>query len=159
MRRILWILPLLLFSGCATTHPYLIISQNCNCEEIILNDHHYPVSYRFKAHYSVGEAIVTTVEIEFINQSTEDLFLDLGTVKISSRNISYQYNDKFLPLPDVVVRPSGTHTLRMVGVETAPSKDPKKELEGEQLIVVVKGLRIGVHTLDPQTITLELVTQ
>ena len=146
---------MLLISGCSalrSTYSYRAITDDCRCEEFKLNDKQHKIDYRFRAHYKMDGGIVTTIEIEFINHSRDTLFFDLTVVKISSRNITYRYNDKFLPLPHSVILPSHADVVTMSGNDLTQQDDWNK-IAGEQLTVTLKGLRLGERVLSEQTVT------
>ena len=142
-------------SGCAvmhTTYPYRAVTNNCNCEEFKLSDARHKVEYRFRAQYAMDHGIVTNVEIDFINRSNDTLSLDLAAVKISSRNISYQYNNKFVPLPHLTILPSRSDVVKMTGNELTGKQDWNK-IAGEQFKLTLKGIRLGGRLLPERTVT------
>jgi hypothetical protein len=94
----------------------------------------------------------TTIEIEVINTSNDTLFFDLGTAKISSRNISYQYNNKFIPLPHITIPPFHSDIVRMTGSDVSGVDDWNK-IAGEQLALTLQGLRLGEKSLKSQQVT------
>jgi hypothetical protein len=70
---------LALIEGCTVTEPahiYRVTTDNCNCEEYHLTDKEHRIEYRFKASYRMDHGIMTTVYIEFFNNSRDTLFLD-----------------------------------------------------------------------------------
>lgn len=144
-----------LMSGCAlmhTTYPYHAITNDCNCEDFKLNDAKNNIEYHFRARYAMEEGIVTNVEIDFINRSNDTLFLDLASVKIFSRNVSYQYNNKFVPLPHLIILPSRSEVVKMTGSELTGKEDWNK-IAGEQFKLTLKGIRLGDRLLPEQTVT------
>ena len=100
----------------------------------------------------MDDGIATTIEIQFTNHSRDTLFFDLATVRISSRNIAYRYNDKFLPLSHPAILPSHTDVVTMSGNDLTQQDDWNK-IAGEQLTVTLKGLRLGERILPDQTVT------
>lgn len=155
MKWLLSVILLVLISGCAalrSTYSYRAVTDNCNCEEFIFNDKHQKIEYHFRARYKMDGGVVTNIEVEFSNHSRDTLFLDLAAVKISSLNISYRYNDKFIPLPHIIILPSRSDVVTMTGNDTAGQDDWNK-IAGEQLTITLKGLRLGEQLLPEQAIT------
>jgi len=142
---------LLFISGCSSSiYSYRVINDDCNCEEYVVYDGE--VEYHFRAEYQMNEGVATMIKIEFINKSNELLSLDLAEAKVSSRNISYQYNDKFLPLPSLTIGPHSSDFVKLLGKETE-SEDDWHKIAGEQLTVTIKGLSLGSKTLKEQHVT------
>ena len=131
-------------------YSYRAINDDCNCQEYRVADRGGKVEYLFRARYTMEEGIVTNIEIEFTNNSRDTLFLGRGAVKVSSNNIAYQYNDKFLPLPEMTIVPHGHDVVKLVGREINGKEDWNK-IAGEQLRVTIKGLHAGPRDLSPQT--------
>ena len=100
----------------------------------------------------MDHGVMTRIAVKFINRADDTLFLDPGVVKISSRNISYLYNDKFIPLPHLVIPPSRSDSVVMTGADMSQNDDWNK-IAGEQLVVILKGLRVGLKVLAPQSVT------
>ncbi|MBI4548680.1 MAG: hypothetical protein HY707_11910 [Ignavibacteriae bacterium] len=152
---LLWVSYLMVMAGCSTTittYPYLAITNNCNCEEYSTVDKEYNIEYRFRAHYRMDKGVFTGIKVEITNHSKDTLFLDGGAVKISSRNVSYQYNDKFLPLPALTILPRRSDVLEMAGKDPSETNDWHK-IAGEQLTLTLKRLRLGEHEIKAQTVT------
>src|SRR5258708_21620849 len=72
---------------------YRAINDDCNCQEYRLADRPGRIEYLFRARYRMEEGIVTDIEIELRNNNPDSLFFDRGAIKVSSQNMSYQYND------------------------------------------------------------------
>jgi len=135
-----------------TTFGYLAQNENCRCEEYTAADKKFPVRYRFKATYRMESGFITRVRITFENGSRDTMFLNPGTVMVSSKNINYQYNNKFLPLPDLVVPPGHSEDLDLDGKEVTASPTWKK-IAGEQMTLTLKGMRLGDNMLGTQVVT------
>jgi hypothetical protein len=73
-------------------------------------------------------------------------------VMVSSKNVDYQYNNRFIPLPDMAILPGGSERLDLDGKEvtSAPSW---RRIAGEQLTLTLKGMRLGEKTLEKQVVT------
>ena len=143
----------LLTIGCktisATSYPFLAVTNNCNCEEFRTNDGN--LDYLLRAHYRMNDGIVTNIEIELTNRSQDTLSLSVASVKVTSRNISYRYNDKFIPLPALEILPHSTDIVKLTGKELAGEDDWHK-IAGERMTVTVKGLTLGGRELKQQLV-------
>ena len=96
--------------------------------------------------------IVTDIEIDIQNNSADTLFLFHGSAKVSSRNIAYQYNDMFLPLPNFTMAPGKSETVKLTGKERT-SDNNWLEIAGEQLTVTLRGLLLGNKELSPLSVS------
>lgn len=134
-----------------STFGYLVQNDDCRCEEYATTDPKSPVHYRFRASYRMEEGFITSINIRFENRGADTLFLDPGAVMVSSRNVDYQYNNKFIPLPDMVVPPGESEELDLDGKEVTSSPTWRK-IAGEQLTLTLKGLRFGGKTLEKQVV-------
>lgn len=135
------------------TFDYTASNDDCRCKEYKVVDK-MGVEYVFTANYRVDNSVVTKVVIEFRNTSAKDsLRLDPGVVKISSRNVAYQHNDMFLPLPDMRLGPGRSDKLELNGRDVQGGADEWNKIAGEQLTVTIKGMRLGKRTLSQQTVT------
>lgn len=157
MERWRWIAALVLsaFAGCWTTstmmYPYRVLNNSCNCERFQTRDG--GVQYAFAATYMVDDGITTRVEIEMTNRSRDTLDLSLAHVKISSRNVPYRYNDKFLQVTLPSIPPGEKDRLTLVGeVEDVKTDDPWRVVAGEELTVILKGMRLGERELASQVV-------
>ena len=156
MKGVLIGLGVVLLSGCAvmpSIYSYRILNDDCNCREYRLTDKEHKIQYLFRAEYKMHHGVVTKIEIELDNRSRDTLDLSLGTVKVTSKNISYQYNDKFLPLPHIEIPPHDSEVVELNGGDTSGSDDWNK-IAGEQLTVTLQGIRLGEKILPQLNITL-----
>ena len=145
---------MLLFAGCAGTslyYPYRIVTDNCNCEQYRLHDNKNKIEYLFKANYEMEHGISTNIIVEFTNSSRDTLNLGLGAVKVSSRNVRYQYNDKFIPLPSLKISPAHSDVVILTGKEITEENDWNK-IAGEQLTLTFQGIRLGEQILPQQIV-------
>jgi hypothetical protein len=143
--------------GCApapepSMYFYRAINDGCNCQEYHVADRPGRVEYLFKARFRMEEGIVTDIEVELTNNSADSIFFDQGAIKVSSENVAYQYNDKFLPLPAMTIPPHRHDVVKLVGREINGKPDWNK-LAGEKLRITIKGLHAGPHDLPPQSAT------
>jgi hypothetical protein len=130
---------------------YLVQNENCRCEEYTASDKKFPVRYRFRASYRMESGIITSLRISFENDGRDTMYLDPGSVMVSSKNINYQYNNKFLPLPDMVILPGESGDLDLDGKEVTDAPTWKK-IAGEQLTLTLKGMRMGEKVLGTQVV-------
>jgi hypothetical protein len=157
----------LLFAGCSSairnsiserapgvdTYDYLAVTENCNCAEFRAQVPGYDIGYVIRANYSIDTTLVTYIEITFSNNTNENLSLDPGVVKITSRNMSYAYNDKFLPLPQMTIRPRSSERFVLTGKDLHASKNEWNKIAGERMTIVMKGIRLGEKELPQQEIS------
>lgn len=136
-----------------STFDYFVQNENCRCREYATSDRRHPVGYRFSASYRMQEGFITSIRITVENRSAADtLFLDPGAVRVASKNIEYQYNNRFLPLPDLVVLPGDAEEVELDGREVTSSPTWKR-IAGEQMTLTIRGIRLGETVLAEQTVT------
>jgi len=134
------------------SYTYRVITRDCRCDEYSTLDSIDRIEYRFHASYMMDAGILTTIEIDVRNNANETLRFDHATAKVSSRNIAYQYNDRFLPLPDLTILPRNSETITLLGKETT-GKDDWHEIAGEQLTITIRGLQLGEKEVKMQSVT------
>lgn len=137
--------------GCGPSfYPYLVSNGGCDCEEYRVTDG--SIEYTFRARYAMHDGVVTQIEIEFRNNSSADtLVLGDGKLKITSRNVAYQYNDKFLPFHDLRIPPHHTDEVNLSGSDIR-GLDDWHEIAGERLVVTTRGIRLGEKILKEQQV-------
>jgi uncharacterized protein YceK len=157
----------LLFAGCSSTvrntiserapgvetYDYYAVTDDCNCKEYTGQIPGHDIDYSIRANYSIDTTLVTYIEIAFRNNTGEKLKLDPGVVKIVSRNIPYQYNDKFLPLPPLTIQPRSSDHFGLTGKDLHASKNEWNKIAGERLTIVFKGIRLGKKELPEQEVS------
>ena len=153
--RSLLFLGILALAACVGVYPYNVANDGCMCERFIQSDLGGGVLYIFSARYRVDESIRTTIEVEFHNNSNDTLYLSGAHIKVSSRNVHYQYNNMFLPIMLPSVPPGGQRTLTLTGESTSRTGDDLwLRIAGEELTVTMKGMALGDQQLDGQVIKL-----
>ncbi len=135
-----------------STFSYLVRNENCGCREYTTSDRKYPVRYRFEASYRMDAGFITSIRVTFDNRSADTLFLDPGSLMVASKNIEYQYNNKFIPLPDLVVPPGDDEEINLDGREVTSAPSWRK-IAGEQMTLTLKGMRLGEKVLGAQSVT------
>jgi hypothetical protein len=144
-----------MLGGCASTFPYRITNNECGCERYSTRDKQFEVSYIVSAKYTVKDGISSQINIELQNTTHDTIDLSQMYVKITSRNIPYRYNDKFLPIEVPFVLPESRQTLNLVGESlVSDNHDPWLKIAGEELVVTLKGMRMGMHELQQQVVHL-----
>jgi hypothetical protein len=140
--------------NCATTDSYVyrVVTENCNCTEYRTRDTKHQVDYLFRGSYGMSKGMLTTIDVGLTNRSNDTLSLALGTVRVSSRNIDYQYNDKFLPLPTLNIPPHQSESIHLTG-RSIETKEDWNRIAGERLTVTLQGLQLGAVVLPAMTVT------
>jgi hypothetical protein len=144
----------LLLSSCTQSYVYLIKNDNCNCKHYTYRDtqHHFAITY--EAQYKVTDRIETTISLDFENNSTDTLDLRLASVSVQSENVHYEYNNKFLSLPYVVVLPGDSYEMTLSGRDINAEEHPWYHIAGEQVTITIQRLVIGNVNLDPIIVTM-----
>jgi len=143
----------LLLSSCTSSYPYLVTNNDCNCERFVFRDSEGRFQIGVSARYSVGDRIHTVMEFEFRNSSRLPLSLKQAFLKGSSLNIHYEFNDRFQPMPYVVIPPSGTYMLTLEGSDVETTDDPWLKIAGEKVVIEMKGMLLGSKPLAPVILT------
>lgn len=140
-----------LLAGCAPAiYPYFVADDGCNCVDYSRRDG--PVEYLFHAQYRMSDGVDTKLGITFINRSNDTLTLDLALIRITSRNISYQYNDKFIPLPPLHIAPHERDSVLLAGRDVS-GNDDWHVIAGERLKVTIRGVKVGGRSMQEQDVT------
>jgi hypothetical protein len=148
-------LGVLILAGCVGVYPYNVINDGCWCERFVQSDLGGEVVYIFSARYRVDESIRTTIEVEFHNNSNDTLYLSGAHIKVSSRNVHYQYNNMFLPIMLPSVPPGGQNTLTLTGESASRTGDDLwLKIAGEELTLTMSGMALGDQLLDGKVIKL-----
>lgn len=147
----LLLLALIGLAGCTPHYSFRVTTDNCRCEEFTLKGTRYPVDYVFRATYAMDDGIVTEIGITFVNRGTDSLILYSGGVKVSSRNVEYQYNNRFVPLPFMVIAPGRRERIELTGVDIAGKEDWNK-IAGERMTVTIRGIRLGEIRLPEESV-------
>ncbi|HEX9005792.1 MAG TPA: hypothetical protein VF889_00765 [Bacteroidota bacterium] len=149
----------LLLAGCATTAvtprgiEYRVTTGNCQCEQYAAKDPAMPVRYDFAAAYEIDEEFVARIRITIHNDGGQTLTFTDAYVKVDSRNVPFQYNDRFVPFTAEQIGPHEERTIPLVGRAPAKQPDPWLAVAGEEMVVTIKGVKYGSHSLAEQTVT------
>ncbi len=152
MKYVLTILCSLFLAGCAagpTAYPYLASNDNCNCEEYRTTL--YNIEYTYRARYRMEKGMSTLIDVEFNNRSDDTLSTEYASVKVSSRNVSYQYNDKFVAMPAIIILPGRSDMMQMEG-NSRDTNENWNIIAGEQLTLTTRGIRLGSKMLPEMSV-------
>lgn len=150
-----WFVALLpLLAACSSTHPYLVTTENCFCEEFTYRDERANFTVEVTARYEVRERVTSIVELTFRNMGRDTLDLRQAFVKGTAKNVRYQFNNRFQPLPYVAVPPGESYSMVMEGSDTEIVADPWHKIAGEHVTIELRGLMTGLRRVDPVVLTL-----
>ncbi len=143
-------------AGCGTAtslYPYRVVNDGCDCTQFRTTDKKVHVSYSVSGLYSLGETIRTDITLSIRNDNRDTLDLSLAYVKVSSRNVPYRYNGKFLPVTISHVAPGKERTLSLEGeANDLKGIDPWLAIAGEELTLTIEGMRMNGRQLRTQVI-------
>ncbi len=145
----------ILFSSCTSTFPYLVTTDECNCETFSFKDEQGKFEIDVSAHYVITDRINSTIELVFRNDSRDSLSLRQGHLKGTSLNVRYQFNGRFQPMPFVAVPPGGTYAMTVQGSDTEAQENPWLKIAGEKIVVEMKGMLLGSRPIAPIVLTLK----
>ena len=152
---LLAVIALLLLSSCSSTYPYLVMTDECNCETFSVKDERGRFEIDVSARYVITDRINSTIEFVFRNQSRDSLSLRQAYLKGTSLNVHYPFNDRFQPMPFVAVPPGGTYTMTLQGSDTEITENPWLKIAGERIVIEIKGMLLGLKPLAPIVLTLK----
>ena len=121
---LLAVIAVVLFSSCSSTYPYLVTTDECNCESFSFKDERGRFEIDVSARYVITDRINSTIEFVYRNQSRDSLSLRQAYLKGTSLNVRYPFNDRFQPMPFVAVPPGGTYTMTLQGSDTEATENP-----------------------------------
>jgi len=144
----------LVVSSCTSSYPYLIATDNCNCERFTYREERGRFEIDVSARYEIKDRITSTIELVFRNKSREALSLRQAYIKGTSSNIQYPFNARFQPMPFVQIAPGGDYLMTFAGSDSRVSDDPWLEIAGEKVVLEIRGLLLGGKTVLPIQLTL-----
>ena len=155
VKQVWLFLGVLVLAGCVGSYPYRVMNDGCLCERFVQRDQYGEVVYIFSAEYRVDESISTTIEVEIQNNSLDTVDLSNAHIKVSSRNVQYQYNDRFLPVTIPFIPPGEQRTLILTGESVGRTGDDLwLKIAGEELEVTLKDVYLSQQKLNRQVIKL-----
>ncbi len=134
------------------SYNYLATTNNCDCENFEILDQTGVVGYEFHATYRMDNGIYTEIGIKIKNNSSDTLSFEHAAAKVASRNVQYEYNDKFLPIPLTMIPPGRSDEFHLSGKDRSGENDWHK-IAGEQVTLTIQGLRLGGRDLNTQVVT------
>jgi len=144
----------LVASSCTSSYPYLVVTDNCNCERFTFRDERGRFEIDVSARYEVKERITSTIELVFHNKSRDTLSLRQASIKGTSTNIQYSSNGRFQPMPFVQIAPGSNYEMTFSGSDSQRSDDPWLKIAGERVVLEIRGLLLGGKTVAPLQLTL-----
>lgn len=145
----------LFFSSCTSTYPYLVTTDQCNCETFSFKDELRKFEIDISARSVITDRINSTIEFVFRNRSGDSLSLRQAYLKGTSSNVRYQFSDRFQPMPFVTVPPGGTYSMTLKGSDTEVTENPWLKIAGEKIVLELKGMLLGRRPLAPIVLTLK----
>lgn len=136
------------------SYPYLVATNDCNCEHFIHRDERGRFELELSARYKVSDRVVSTIELEFRNLSREPMSLRQAYVKGTSVNVRYQFNGQFQPMPYVIIPPGGKYTMTLQGSDTRMTDNPWLNIAGERIVIEIRGMLLGNSVIPPIVVTL-----
>jgi hypothetical protein len=152
---LLALIAVIMFSSCSSTYPYLVTTDECNCETFSFKDERGRFEIDVSARYVITDRINSTIEFVFQNQSRDSLSLRQAFLKGTSLNVRYPFNDRFQPMPFVAVPPGGTYTMTLQGSDTEATVNPWLKIAGERIVLEIKGMLLGLRPVAPIVLTLK----
>jgi hypothetical protein len=144
----------LVASSCTSSYPYLITTNNCNCEQFTYREEQGRFEIDVSARYEVNERITSTIELVFRNNSRVTLSLQQAFIKGTSANVQYSFNERFQPMPFVQIAPGGRYTMTLAGSDARRTEDPWLKIAGEKVVLEIRGLTLGGRKVPPVMLTL-----
>jgi hypothetical protein len=144
----------LLVSSCTSSYPYLVATNNCNCERFTYREERGRFEIDVSARYEIKDKITSTIELVFRNKSREMLSLRQAYIKGTSSNIEYPFNGRFQPMPFVQIAPGGDYTMTFSGSDSRLSENPWLKIAGERVVLEIRGLSLGGKPILPIHLTL-----
>jgi hypothetical protein len=149
------VISVILFASCTSTYPYLVTTDECNCESFSFRDERGRFEIDVSARYVITDRINSTIEFVFRNQSRDSLNLRQALLKGTSLNVRYQFNDRFQPMPFVAVPPGGTYAMKLQGSDSEATENPWLKIAGERIVIEMKGMLLGLRPLEPIVLSLK----
>jgi hypothetical protein len=145
--------PLVLIS-CTSSYPYLVLTDNCNCERYVHRDQAHKLEVEVSGTYRVSDRVFSTISISFSNRSPDTLSLRQAYLKGTSENVHYQFNGRFQPMPYVDVPPGASYTFKLEGADAEDVEEPWLRIAGERVTLEIRGLQLGDEILAPILVVL-----
>jgi len=131
---------LLAGSGCASRYPFVLMVDDRVVRTQTIEDTTNKVRYYYDASYTVRSKVSSRIILIITNNNRWKLSLGSGRIRITSRNIDYEMNNHFLPLPAVDIEPHGRYELTFTGDGRSVVDEPWRLIAGEQMVLTLRGL-------------------
>jgi hypothetical protein len=141
-------------SSCTSSYPYLVTTDNCNCERFVFREERGRFEIEVSARYEIKERITSTIELVFSNKGREILSLKQAYIKGTSTNVRYAFNGRFQPMPFVQLGPGEDYVMVFSGSDSQTPADPWLKIAGEKVVLEIRGLTCGEKTVVPIQLTL-----
>jgi hypothetical protein len=142
------------WNGCASRYPFILMTDDHILRTQTIEDTANKIYYHYDASYTVKANVSSRIILVITNNSRGILSLGSGRIRITSRNIDYEMNDRFLPLPAVEIEPHGKYELTFTGSGRKTVDEPWQLIAGEQMAVTLRGLLLGGRELPGHSIRL-----
>jgi len=143
----------LMVAGCSHSYPYRVTDEGCNCEEYTREDEIAQLSYHFVAQYSVGNRIATDIQVTIGNRGADTLDASSAFIKVTSRNVPYEYNDRYISVGIRRIMPGEHRTLTLQGEYVlADGENPWLRIAGELLTLSLEGFTMGDRHISRQEV-------
>ncbi len=140
-----------MLSGCSHTYPYLVTDEGCQCEEYTRNDMDAHLTYHVAATYAVGSGIVSDVRVEMTNDGIDTIDASAAFIKVTSHNVPYEYNDRYIPVGIHRIFPGEHRTLTLRGEYTGThGENLWLRIAGEELSIALEGFTAGDRRISRQ---------
>ena len=141
-------------TSCTSSYPYLIATDNCNCERFTYREEGGRFEIDVSARYEIKDRITSTIELVFRNRDRQALSLQQAFIKGTSSNIRYPFNDRFQPMPFVQIPPGSSYTMTLSGSDTQVSDNPWLKIAGEKVLLEIRGILLGEKKVLPIQLSL-----
>jgi hypothetical protein len=134
---------LLAGSGCASRYPFILMVDDRVVRTQTIEDTANRVFYHYDASYTVKSKVSSRIILVITNNNRGKLSLGSGRIRITSRNIDYEMNGRFLPLPAVDIESYGKYELTFIGEGRSVVDEPWQLIAGEQIVLTLRGLLLN----------------
>ncbi|MGD0338558.1 MAG: hypothetical protein ABSB78_07190 [Bacteroidota bacterium] len=129
--------------GCVSRYPFVVVVKDHVVRTRTIEDTVNKILYCYDASYTVKKKVSSQIILLITNNSRGVLSLGSGRIRITSRNIDYEMNGRFLPLPAVEIEPQGRYELTFSGSGRKIVDEPWQLIAGEQMVLTLRGLLLN----------------
>jgi hypothetical protein len=142
------------WNGCASRYPFILMVEDHVVRSQTIEDTVNKVFYHYDASYTVKSKVASRIILVVTNHSRGILSLGSGRIRIASRNIDYEMNERFLPLPAIEIEPYGKYELTFSGSGRKTVDEPWQLIAGEQMMLTLRGLLLDGKEIPGHSIRL-----